>query len=126
MCYALPVMNRLMTEPGKNKTLVLAPTKELCAQIYKNMRSLDPKGEVKICRTGSISYLAPIVHLITPEDKHKKEMPTGEEIQMMSMNNIVSMVDYRDMDILISTPAQLKQILMVKMKKGETLDILPN
>ncbi len=106
MCYALPVMNRLLNEPGQHKTLVLAPTKELCAQIYKNLRSLDPRREVKICRTGSISYLAPIVHLITPDEKgSRKETPSGEEVQNMSLNNIVSMVNYRDMDILISTPA---------------------
>ena len=44
--------------------LILTPTKELCAQIYRQIRLLDPLNLLRVYRTGSISHIAPIVQYL--------------------------------------------------------------
>ena len=74
LCYALPILNQLYRNFGRpidtdnqRGALVLAPTKELCAQIYSLFRILDPKNKFKVYRTGALSYLAPIVQFLVSD-----------------------------------------------------------
>jgi superfamily II DNA/RNA helicase len=36
--------------------LIFTPTKELCSQVYNNLKGLDSKNQLKMYRTTSLSY----------------------------------------------------------------------
>ncbi len=65
MCYVLPIINHLISQGKKkdnlNGAVILAPSKELCSQIYSVFRNFDPTNKLKIYRAGSITQKAPVI-----------------------------------------------------------------
>ena len=93
-----------------NGALIFTPTKELCAQVYNSLKRLDLKNQIRIFRTGSLGY----------DFKQKNRVgkiliQTGE-----SDHFFLSFLDWKKVDILISTPTQL-DILMKSQKSGPEL-----
>ncbi|KRW99455.1 P-loop containing nucleoside triphosphate hydrolase [Pseudocohnilembus persalinus] len=123
LCYIIPVMNKILNQQDKYNqikqdinipinniqkgAIILAPTKELCAQIYAMIRALDKKNRIFIQRMGSIQQIAPI----------SSNEYSQEQLRQMSFQNVVNGVNWNNTDILVSTPSQLEQILQVKDKQ---------
>ena len=65
LCYVLPILNHLLSPKNKKENLagavVLAPSKELCSQIYSVFRKYDPTNKLRICRAGPITQKAPVI-----------------------------------------------------------------
>ncbi len=68
-CYLIPIMHQLLAEKqqeleAKNLprgAIILTPTKELCAQVYRTIRLIDKAQKLRVTRTGSLAHIAPIV-----------------------------------------------------------------
>lgn len=39
--------------------LIITPRKELCIQIYEEIRRLDPKESIRACRLGTTNTITP-------------------------------------------------------------------
>ena len=65
LCYLVPFINDILKgrrEEGKPwGGLVLTLTKELCVQVYRQVRLLDPNNILRVSRVGSISHFSSIV-----------------------------------------------------------------
>jgi len=114
LCYILPILNALLSPSSSSSkikgALVLAPTKELCTQIYSFFRALDPENKINITRLGSLTHFAPVV-------PHLDQKNSEEFLRDISFQNVVNTVSWQELDILVTTPGQLEDIMAVKDKK---------
>jgi len=118
LCYILPILNSLLSKKKSSSSasskikgaLILAPTKELCTQIYSFFRALDPENKVNITRLGSLTHFAPVV-------PHLDQKNSEEFLRDISFQNVVNTVSWGEVDILVTTPGQLEDIMAVKDKK---------
>jgi len=118
LCYLLPILNSLLSKNKSSSSasskikgaLILAPTKELCTQIYAFFRALDPENKINITRLGSLTHFAPVV-------PHLDQKNSEEFLRDISFQNVVNTVSWGEIDILVTTPGQLEDIMAVKDKK---------
>ncbi|EAR85148.2 DEAD-box ATP-dependent RNA helicase (macronuclear) [Tetrahymena thermophila SB210] len=120
LCYLLPVMNHILSKKldlapevyrqnSPRGAIILVPTKELGAQVYAMIRRLDKKNKLDVSRTGSIGYIAPI-----SDDKQPKDARTSLRLNDLAFESVVRGIDWDQLDILVSTPSQLDQMLKLK------------
>lgn len=107
LTYTVPILNDLFSTKKSSENLsassgaiILAPTKELCAQIYALIRRLDHGYSIRLTRTG------PQTDLI--------DMPNMRSVDIYTHQNIVSAFNWKNYDIIVSTPVQLNNILKLK------------
>lgn len=86
--------------------IILTSTKELCNQIYRDLRFLDPDYSVEATRLGSVSKIAPSIKNFE-EKKNKNQKLLGEA-------NLSNYLDFRKTDIVIATPGQLSDLLSLR------------
>ena len=117
LSYVIPILNHIFSRSKSKKHLneemkgaiIVAPTKEICIQIYSFFRILDPQNLAQITRAGSLSHFVPIVPYL---DQNSPENIVRE----VAFKSIVSTVEWKTLDILITTPSQLESILEAKDK----------
>lgn len=61
---AINVLQRIQDSKDE-KILVLVPTKEVALNIYKKYRLMDSQNKITISRLGSLTWVAPIVELLS-------------------------------------------------------------
>lgn len=66
LAYLIPVLDNILRQPKNTASgaVILTVTKELCMQTYREIRRLDPEGQFKVSRTGSISHFSSIIELL--------------------------------------------------------------
>jgi len=124
LCYVVPIINqiykRLAQPENKNPmrgALILAPTKELCSQIYATFRKLDQEHIIRITRTGSIMHIAPVVHLLD-------QRIDPDQLREISQQNMVNALTWSEWDVVVSTPVKLDNLFSMKDKK-DPYDVNP-
>lgn len=122
LMYLLPIINEYYNARNQSKNkdfkfwsnpkgaLILTSSKELCTQIYRDLKELDADDIIKATRLGSLSMIAPIVR----KSDEIKKTDNQEEISNRSLANYV---DFDKMDVVISTPVQLERLLEAKRIK---------
>lgn len=113
LCYIIPILNKLLSDKASPQeeskkvkgALILAPNKELCAQIYDFLKILDTQDTIKTVRLGSLGS--------EEIEGVSKEKGNGTQSSLQTQN-IVKNVNWDDIDVLISTPVQLANLLEVK------------
>jgi ATP-dependent RNA helicase DDX41 len=112
LMYLLPIINEIYSK-DKNCSqngsqmkgaLIITSTKELCNQIYRDIKMLDSEGKVNVTRLGSISSITP---LIRNYDKIKENKITHD----VAAENLSNYVNFDNMDIVISTPEQMDSLV---------------
>lgn len=112
LMYLLPIINNIYSKynnPSKNHfkmkgALIITSTKELCNQIYRDIKMLDSEGKVNVTRLGSISSITP---LIKNYDKIKENKINYD----VATENLSNYLNFDDMDIVISTPQQIDTLI---------------
>ena len=74
LAYLIPIIEVLTnkdkydihknSESNNKGAIILAPTKELCAQAYVDARLLTEGLNLKLCRTGSLTHISPLVNFL--------------------------------------------------------------
>lgn len=118
LMYLLPLINDLYTSFDEQRNikehlkfwenpkgaLILTSTKELCTQIYRDLKQLDTDDLVKATRLGSLSMVAPVV-------RRFDEIKKADLQEELSNESLANYVDFKKMDVVISTPAQLLTLI---------------
>ena len=127
MAFALPALTLLDEDPpGRNRMLILTPTRELCQQVHKVVAALAKILELKtVCIYGGVGY--------EPQTRALKNgvdiiiATPGRLIDHMERGNI----DYRDLSTLVLDEADrmldmgfmpdIKRILSTLPEKRQTM-----
>jgi superfamily II DNA/RNA helicase len=121
LMYLLPLINDLYRAKEHSRSiqqelkfwenpkgaLILTSTKELCTQIYRDLKTLDADDQIKATRLGSLSMVAPVV-------RRFEEIKKPELQEELSNSSIANYVDFKKMDVVISTPSQLETLIEAK------------
>lgn len=98
--------------------LVLVPTRELILQHYKLMRRLDTAQSIAMHRTTSIADLAAIAkHVVRTMQQPADNM--NSIVERYGFTNMVKTLDWRLLDVVISTPKTLNDLLRQKIAIGQ-------
>ena len=135
LAYALPILDKLTQESSNENhrscahgCIVLTNTKELCIQVYTLFKKLDMTDQFKIYRTGTLGYIPPHKQQTDYDfEKHEaklKFMKEGSINDLYYNEGIINVIDWKRMDVQITTPSQLDSILSIK-RKGIKKDIDP-
>ena len=127
LAYALPILDRLSKESknvdfrsSTHGCIVLTNTKELCIQVYSLFKRLDHDERFKIYRTGAIGYVPPHKQVNNYDfEKHEariKFLKEGSKHDLYYNEGIINIIDWKRMDVLVTTPSQLESILNIKRK----------
>jgi len=113
LCYILPILNHLFPNLASKSqersvhsptgALVLAPNKELCTQIYSFFKIFDPQNQLNILRLGALNQSTPSATF------QKKAEESANE-------SVTHLVNWGELDLLISTPVQLANLLKIQDK----------
>lgn len=93
-------LNNQNRELLNHGALIFTTTKELCSQIYNNLKALDRRNSLKMFRTASLNY----------DFNHKEKVIPGNKT-LESNHYFMSFINWKKADILISTPTQLDILL---------------
>ena len=104
-------------ENNPRGALILTHSKELCNQIYRDIRALDPEGIVQVTRLGSLSMVTPLVGRYEEIKQKKVKGDLSEEA-------LANYVDFKKMDMIITTPGQLETLIFAKRIKRLNLKFL--
>lgn len=112
LMYLLPIINNIYSKynnPSKNHfkmkgALIITSTKELCNQIYRDIKMLDSEGKVNVTRLGSISSITPLIKNYDKIKENKIDYDVATE-------NLSNYLNFDDMDIVISTPQQIDTLI---------------
>lgn len=70
LAYLLPILNHTLQQKQnplhKGTSIILTLNKELCLQIYRYVRMLDPQNRINIIRTGPITHQIPVITELVP------------------------------------------------------------
>jgi len=93
--------------------LILTPRKELCMQVYEEIAKIDPKQKVRVARLSPNDRLLPqVTHPKPGEILEDIKEPLSMKLDFKNQN-LISMINWRLMDILIATPSMLRNNLEV-------------
>ena len=104
--------------------LVLVPTRELILQHYKLIRQLDSTSSIALHRTTSIADLAAITrHIVLSTQQPGENM--NNLVENYGITNMVKTLNWRQWDVVISTPKTLNELMRHKAAKGQ-MDLDPS
>jgi len=106
-------LNNPNRSAANHGALIFTSTKELCSQLYNSLKALDSKNELKVFRTGSLGY----------NFDHKQYVPADDQ-NLESEQFFISFIDWKKIDILISTPSQFNVLVKAQALKN-ALSISP-
>jgi len=107
--------------------IIVASSRELLSQIYSLIRRLDVHNSLNVNRVGSsVQLFSPIAEHITKEGefRNKRELMT-EQVDQVSVKNIINNAKWELNDIMLTTPMLLK-FLIDDVSKYEQYDINPS
>lgn len=110
LMYLLPILQDFYSKNDSSQefnlkgALIVTSTKELCYQIYRDIKTLDSEDKINVTRLKNISSITP---LIKNYDKTKENQVDHNK----NTKNFSNYVNFEHMDIVISTAHQIDTMI---------------